>query len=244
LTFPQNYGNAELAGKQVIFFCKLVYIGDKAAGAYTADTITVEMVNTILGKKEGEAFASLDECFARIRKGMEQQRETTLRNAKSEAIFKEFLAKAVIPTVPDEMLEAYVNSVISSYLSQFVDVYNNNKPYYEYYFGSVLPSEQVVAAYLGYKTEDYREKMKADVAPAVKQEMIFWYYVQEERITLTEEEIAAKRAEYIELYGESVFNGISDSMIREQFLRDKFIEDQIATMKEKGNLTYTPATQK
>ena len=244
LTFPPNYDNADLAGQQVIFFCKLVYLGDKAAGAYTADTISVEMVNTIMGKKGEAAYTSLDECFDRIRTGLEKQRSVALRNAKSEAIFKQLLERAIIPTVPDEMLNAYVDSVISSYLSQFVNIYNSNKAYYEYYFGSALPSEQVVAAYLGYKTEDYREKMKTDVAPAVKQEMIFWYYVQEESITLTDEEMAAMRAEYIDLYGASIFEGIADSMIREQFLRDKFVEDQIATMEEKGNIAYTPATEK
>jgi trigger factor len=240
LTFPSNYGNADLAGQDVIFFCKLVYIGNKSAGAYTADTISVELVNEIMGMSAEKAYKSLDECFARIREGMEQERDIALRNAKATAIFNEFLKRATIPTVPDEMLTAYIDSVLSSYLNQMVDMYNNNPMYYSYYFGTAKPSEKVVAAYLGYKTDDYREKMKADVTSAVKQEMIFWYYVQIEEITLSEQEIADMREKYIKLYGASVFEGLSDSVIKEQFIRDKFVDGQIAYMEEKNNITYKP----
>ena len=238
LTFPQNYGSTDLAGQDVIFFCKLVYIGNKAGGAYTADTISVELVNEIMGVSADHAYQSLDECFDRIRRGLEQQRETSLRNAKADAIFQEFLKRAAIPTVPDEMLTAYIDSVISTYLSQFVDLYNNSPVYYSYYFGTTPPSEKVVAAYLGYKTDDYREKMKADVTSAVKEEMIFWYYIHTEGITLSEQEIADMREKYVELYGASVFEGISEDVIYEQFIRDKFVDDQIAAMEERGNITY------
>ncbi|MBQ8351796.1 MAG: hypothetical protein IJY20_07125 [Clostridia bacterium] len=218
----------------------MIYIGDKAAGPYTVDTIPVSRVNELLQISEEKAYKTIDECLDRIRRGLEQTRENELRNAKSAAIFTEFLSHAAIPTVPDTMLDAYIDSVISTYLYQMVELYNNSPVYYAYYFGTALPSEKVVAAYLGYKTDDYRDKMKADVTTAVKQEMVFWYYVQVENIALSEEEIVAKRAEYIELYGESIFDGVDEDVIYEQFIRDKFVEDQIAVMEEKGNITYKP----
>ena len=55
---------------------------------------------------------------------------------------------------------------------------------------------------------------------------------------LTEEEIAARRAEYVENSGEEIFEGVTEEVVYEQFLRDKFIEEQIAVMEEKGNITY------
>lgn len=238
LTFPENYGNAELAGQAVVFFCKLAYIGDKTAGAYTADTITVELVNDIMGLTGENAYLSLEDCLTRVRTGLEQTRETTLRNAMADAIFSELVTKANIPTVPQEMRSAYVDSLISSYLSQFVDLYNNNYTYYTYYFGNAAPSEKVVAAYLGYTTDDYRAKMEEAVIPAVKQEMIFWYYVQSENITLSQEEIDAMRAEYTERYGASIFTGVSDNVVYEQFLRDKFVEGQITVLKANNNIIY------
>ena len=243
LSFPTNYGNAELAGKGVIFFCKLIYIGDVAAGAYTADNISVEMVNTLLNISGENAYASLEDCFTRIREGLEKTQKTELRNAKASAIFSELLKKAQIPTVPDEMLTTYVDSVISTYLRDFVEMYNNKYDMYSYYFGTTPPSERLVAVYFGYQTEDYRDKMKADSVNTVKQEMIFWYFVQTEEITLSESEIAARRADYVEQYGEAIFEGVTDEVIYEQFLRDKFVEDQIAVMEEKGNITYKPAEE-
>lgn len=241
LTFPASYGSAELAGQAATFFCKLVYIGDAAAGAYTADTITVEYVNKILNLSGDRAYESLDACFAKVREGLEKERETSLYNAKSNAIFKELSTRAIMNTVPDEMLTAYVNSVISTYLADMVDLYNNYPSYYANMFGTTKPSEALVAAYLGYQGTDYMTQMKADAAPAVKNEMIFWYFVQTEGIALTDAEREAKREEYIALYGESVFDGIDEKTIEEQFLRDKFVSDLIKELDEKGSITYTPA---
>lgn len=238
LTFPESYSNTELAGQAVVFFCKLAYIGDKEAGAYTADTITVELVNDIMGLTGENAYRSIEECLTRVRTGLEQTRETTLRNAMADAIFEELVANASIPTVPQEMCSAYVDSLLSSYLSQFVDLYNNNYTYYSYYFGNAAPSEKVVASYLGYTTDDYHAKMEEAVIPAVKQEMIFWYYVQTENITLSQEEIDTMRADYTERYGASIFTGVSDDVVHEQFLRDKFVEGQIAVLKANNNIIY------
>ena len=45
VTFPENYGNADLNGKEVIFFCKLYNIGDTST-YYTHENIDVYMLNS------------------------------------------------------------------------------------------------------------------------------------------------------------------------------------------------------
>ena len=243
LSFPENYGNTELAGQPVIFFCKLLYIGDVSAGAFTADTISVDYVNAILNLSGEHAYPSLEACFAQIKKGMEQNRETTLYNAKANAIFAELAAKASIPSVPDEMLTTYVESVLSTYLADMVDMYNNYPSYYASMFGTATPSKELVAQYLGYKDADYMTAMKTDATPAVKNEMIFWFFVQQEELSLSEAEIAERRAEYVEKYGESIFTGVTDEVIYEQFLRDKFVGDLIEDLEAKGHITYAVAEE-
>ena len=120
-------------------------------------------------------------------------------------------------------------------------MYNRYPEYYKAYFGTEKPSRKLVITYLQYSEDTYMEEMKKDATDAVKSEMAFWYLIQLDNVTLTEEEIAERREEYIDLYGEAVFDGISDRMIREQFLRDKFLSQLIDELKEKGNITYTTA---
>ena len=69
--------------------------------------------------------------------------------------------------------------------------------------------------------------------------MIFYYIVQREGISLREEEIAAAKEKYIGLYGSSVFDGIAESEIYDQFLRDKFIDGMIEELDAAGRVTYT-----
>ncbi len=239
LTFPQNYQEQSLRGQPVIFFCQLLYIGDEAAGPYTADTISVEMVNALLGLTGEQAYKSMEDCMQRVREGLDAKRSWQLFQAQSAAVYEKLSAQAIIPTVPDEITEACVRAALSQYLYDLIDMYNNYPDYYAAQFGTAVPTERLIANYLGYTDEDYMTPMKQTVLPSVKGDMIFWYFVQQENITLTEQEIEARMATYTAQYGANFFDGIELSLIKEQFLRDKFAEEMIREIEQRGNLTYT-----
>ncbi len=238
LSFPERYQNADLAGAPVVFFCRLFYIGDPGAGTYRADNTDIATVNTILGLTGEDAYESMEQCLGRIRDGLQQKRASALYSAKSDAIMTKLSEMATVSSVPDEFLTHYVNTCIDEYFGQLNDLYNRYPAYYQARFGDAAPSRETVIRYLGYRTDTYMTEMKKDAVDAVKKEMIFYYIVQREGISLSEEEIAAAKEKYIGLYGSSVFDGIEESEIYDQFLRDKFIDGMIEELDAAGHVTY------
>ena len=244
LSFPANYNNKDLAGQSVVFFCAISYIADVSAGdkspTWTADNITVELVNDILGLSGEDAYPTLDECMKRIREGLEGERESAIRSAKQAALWEALIDKATI-TLTDEISEAYINDYLNDRLSDMQYLYENNMTYYYYYFGTTAaPTMTALIQYLGYAPDNYMTSMKSDAEQAIKQELVFWYLVRTEGITLTDEEIAKKKAEYIEDYGESVFDGYSEDDIYEQLLFDGFTTDLLKYLEENDRITVKP----
>lgn len=248
LVFPSNYSNTSLAGKTVVFFCAVIYIGDLTGGAtaptFNADNISAEMVNTILGLEGENAYPDMDSCMKRIREGLEGDRDNELRSAKQTAIWKALIEKANV-TVTDEISETYINNYLADRLADLQYLYENNPSYYYYYLGTTTaPTMTLLVQYLGYSADNYMDAMKTDAAEAIKQELIFWYLVRKENMLMTDAEVAAKKQEYIDDYGENVFDGYSEDAIYQQFLFDKFNTEFLKYLEENNRITYTPAEEK
>lgn len=242
LCFPESYGSAELAGKEVIFFCRLSYIGDKALGLYGKESITVERLNELLGLAEERAYASVDDCLSEIRRGLVRSRDNTLYNEKANAIYMTLATKATFPKLPDAALTDYVQKFLDAQVAELQKLYEESPAYYAYYFGNEEPSASLVAAYFGYSRDNYMSEMKADCTDAVKAELCYYYLLRHYEVTLTPDEVSAALEKYVDLYGENVFEGLSDQEMLEQFLRDKITEGLIAYLEENDRITYQTTT--
>lgn len=241
LTFPAAYGSAELAGQEVIFFCRLCYIGDKNLGLLNKDTVTLPLLNDLLGLSGEDAYPSIDACLASIRDGLVRSRENNLYNQKATAIYTALAEAAVFPQLPDAALALSVRQFLDRQLAEFRYLYETSPQYYQYLFGNEAPSDALVASYYGYSRDNYMTEMKEDCIPAVKAELVYYYLLRTYAVSLSEGEIAAARQKYIDLYGESIFEGLSDAEIHAQFLRDKVTEGLIDYLEENGRIAYTSA---
>lgn len=239
VTFPVPYGNAELEGKEVIFFCRLFYIADTAKAPLNADTVTVEELNAILGMEGESAYPSIEACREKVRSDLEKMRTQEDYEAHAAALHNKLTEIATFRGTPDAALEYYALSWLSQNMEEIKKMYKESPSYYAYYFGEEKPSLAVLLDYYGYDHKTYLSKMKEEALPAVRGQLVFWSIVRAEGMTLTEAEIAQRRADFIEKYGENVFDGVSEERILEQFLYDKFTETAIAHLKEKGAITYT-----
>lgn len=241
LRFPDDYGSAELAGQDVIFFCRLFYIGDPSLGTLTAATATVEQVNAILGLTGDRAYEDVAACLARIREGLEAERESALYQKKTEALLTALREAATYHTLPAPALRAYAETVIDGYLADMWEMYQSQPYLYYTYFGTLdAPSEALLATYFGYASpEAHLAALLVEVAPHVKNELVYWSLVRAEGLSLTDADRAASREKYIALYGEDVFDGVEESVIEDQFLRDKFVWQALSYLDEQGQITYT-----
>ncbi len=239
LTFPEQFGNAALAGKDVIFFCRLFYIADTAKPALNADTVTVQELNAIIGAEGEGAYPSVAACREKVKADLEELREQEEYEAHAAALHNKLTEIATFKATPDAALEYYALSWLSQNMEEIKKLYEESPSHYAYYFGEGKPSLAALLDYYGYDHKTYLSKMKEEALPAVRGQLVFWSIVRAEGITLTEQEILERRADFIKKYGENVFDGVSEERILEQFLYDKFTETAIEYLKDRGAVTYT-----
>lgn len=240
LTFPATYGNEELAGKEVIFFCALGYIGDTAK-KITTENATGELINEILGLTGENAYEDVEACLDKIREGMETDNENTLRKAEVNAVWTALVDMAEL-TVTDPIASAYINIVLDEYLGEMKYIYDTDLAYYSYIFGTTAaPTRDTVINYLGYTADNYFAQMKTAADTAIRREMVFWYVVRQENYSLSDGRFAELKEEYKEKYGAEVFAGYTDDGIYDILLQETYFHEFVDRLKEEGRVTYTEA---
>lgn len=240
VTFPANYGNEELKGQPATFFCDLVYIGD-GQNPYTWDTMTVDLVNRFLGLSGENAYTSMQACYDKIKDGMESDARKSFEEARLSAMWEKIVAAAAFTSVPTDAVGAYLQQWLASKLDEANYYYYNYPSYYQYMYATNMePTADIILRCMDetMNSQNYVQKLTAVATPAVKQEMVYYYILQTEAVTLTEEEYNTRRAGYLEKYGPTIFNGVDDSVVRDQFLYDKICESLITGYEEGGKITY------
>lgn len=110
VTFPENYGSAELAGQQVVFRFTVNYICKTAA---TVDGLTDEVV------KENFDYDSV----AEYRKAMKAELEENVNAQKTSdirsAVINTVVANATISGYPEEIVSQRKEAYLESYATQY-----------------------------------------------------------------------------------------------------------------------------
>ena len=244
LRFPEEYREQSLAGQEVIFFCALGYIGDVSDGddspTWTYDLLDVDMVNFILGLTGSNAYPNMESCLAKIRDGMKEEAYLSQLSEKKEALWKAWEEMTVKLEVPDAAAETYIQEILEERYAEMEALYESSPEYYYYIFGTTsAPTMTALIQYMGYNMNNYMEEMKEDAMPAIRQELLYWYLVRAENYTLSDAELQATRTEFEERYGENVFDGYEEEVIRDLLIREKFTEDFLTRMEENGQIQYT-----
>ena len=236
LTFPTNYGSTELAGKDVVFFCKLFYIGYPGGGVYTADTMKdVNLLNLILGLTGEDAYTSMDDCFAKIRTYLEDNLKANAMEQVTYDLFAEIVKMATFRNIPANLVTEYIDDWFEN---RFAYLQQTNPQLYAYYFDPTNPSRATLAGLYGYG-EDYMEVLTEEANSSIRQEMVFRYIVQLENCEITDEDYKKWDAKYKEVYGDNYANGVDKNDIYDRMLRDKLTEALVAIAEERGNVTRT-----
>ena len=166
LTFPEDYHNTELAGKDVIFKVYVLYIDEKTPAEYNEKFITDTFGYSTTESDVKAAFEKYlkDEYLPSLKKQEIQN-----------AVWEKMTENAKIKGYP----KGEVDRIYSNYESEY-------KQYYEQYFTKTYSSFEVfMTAYYGsgWKTQ-FEEQSKNDVA----KNLIYHYIAQNEGMTVSEEE--------------------------------------------------------
>ena len=172
VTFPEEYQNEELAGKEVVFHVVITHIVQYDVPVYDLAFIT----DTLKYKFEKSFYASdearFEEFEAVVREELVASNAESLLNAKSDALWTYLIEKATFTWLP----ETEVNYYYTNYVEELKSIYN-------YYSASSINGEEFKAAYptvdkfaiayLGLKSDaNWLDDMKRRAEDIVKKDMV------------------------------------------------------------------------
>ena len=169
VTFPENYGEEKLNGKEATFKVKINSISQKVVPELTEDWI-----------KENTSCKTIDEYRASTRKSLEEQAKNQAESEKSTRVIKEIYNNTEFSNYPEEELNLYTDRIRSQY--EYLAATNG------------MSLEDYVVA-CGKSVEEY-EKYVTDTAQySTGVDVIMYHIANTENLSLSDKEYEEKAKE-------------------------------------------------
>lgn len=217
VTFPENY-NAELAGKDAIFYVVIEYVVQydipELTDAFVKDTLKYEHKGDDLPDEEGALVAAYK---ASIKKSME---ESALASAEQTAY-----AKAMEQLMEKLTFTAYPEGEVEYYYDTYIDEFEYYYSYYKTLYGYSSLDEFAVD-YMGLeKGADWKAELTKSCQQTVQQSILVHAIAEIEGIEqVTDEEFKAELDYLVEYYKQYNYTA---EYIREQMGDDAIKESAL-----------------
>jgi trigger factor len=210
LTFPEDYGQEDLAGKPVIFTITLKEIKERELPELD-DDFAQEASND-----EFKTFAELKES---LEKQYQEKAENDTKQNIYSAIIEELLKHTTID-LPQTLMEEEIQTILMQTARQIESYGMDVKQFF---------TRETVSR--------MRETAASEASKNLHSTLILENIAQQESITLTDEEIEAKKAEIREsLKQGEVDEEKLDKFVKEDLLADKTLE----WLREKNEIELVP----
>ena len=128
LTFPENYGNTDLAGQPVVFNVTINKIVEKQDITY--DNMTDEYV-AYVNDKASLGYDTVDEMKTDARNYLESSKESSKKSAIRSAVMDKLGEVCTVKELPDGLLDARMEEVMAQYESYYCSDGSSLKDYVE-----------------------------------------------------------------------------------------------------------------
>ncbi|MDC7280195.1 FKBP-type peptidyl-prolyl cis-trans isomerase [Butyrivibrio fibrisolvens] len=162
VTFPQDYGNADLAGQTVIFTFQVNYI---AKAIDSKEALTDEIVSDKFG------YDTVDAYMDALKEQYTASLENNLKSDKQTAVLNAVLNNSKVSKVPEDLLQARVDMYLSVYDKQYQSYGTTAKEYFES---------------MGQDYDAYVESMKTSIQESTETELILEAIAKAEGIEIDE----------------------------------------------------------
>ena len=225
VTFPENYGSSELAGKDAIFYVAVQYAVQYTIPAYTRDTVE----NTLQYEGEKDFYASdaayLSEFEGYVKTYLESDIAEDLEYEKINALWNYLTEHATCQNLPQLELDYYYGA----YMEEI-------EYYYDYYsaYGGTSFKEQYpdfdtfAKSYMGVEADgDWKAELNKLCEDMVKKDMITHAIAEMEGMeTISDEEFKAEVQYWVDYYygymtEEEILTNMGEDVIREGALAEK-----------------------
>lgn len=209
-TFPENYGNADLAGKETIFKIKLHEIKKKELPALDDEFA-----------KDVSEFDTLEEYTKSVKERLEKSKETTAK-AEKETKAVDALCENVEVEIPEPMVHNQIHQMIHEFEQNLA------------YQGMTLEQYKQI---LNIDDKALHEQFEASAIKDIKLKLALEVILKEENLEVTMDEINARIDELATTYGNDAEplkkNPNVINYMTEKLRQEKAIEVVVSNVVEK-----------
>lgn len=212
VTFPNDYHEAKLAGKEAVFAIKLHEVKQRVVPTLSDDFVkdlNLEGINTV------------EEYKAHVKADLEKEKKERNANQVSNLAIEQATANATFE-VPEEMVKEESERLMENSTRQIKQ--------YGLDFDTYLQ-------YMGKTKEDYEKELDAEALRTVRSQLVIEAIAKAENLQATPEEVEAKYLEIVEQYKsqnvtlEQAKAAIPSSAVTEEVLFRKAIDLIVSNVK-------------
>ena len=222
LTFPENYGSTELAGKDVVF---TVTINSVKRAPELTDALVAEI---------SDEYKTVEEYRNSIKEQLETQNKSDQHTQELNDLVAAAYENATVNDYPQEMIDYQLESVTSYY-----------KSYAEQYG---MEYADFLEQQVGMTEEEFVKQMTETVKKSLGQEMVLRAIAETENVEISDEKFQEKASEYAQQMGstdvDAFIKQYGKSTIMASILQDEavdILEKNAVVKNADGTLAETTA---
>ncbi|MDL2295799.1 trigger factor [Lachnospiraceae bacterium OttesenSCG-928-E19] len=177
VTFPEEYQNAEVAGKDAVFAIKLHSI-QKTVIPELSDELVAEI---------SEESKTVEEYKKEVKETLQESNDKTAKQTLEDEVWNALLEKVEVKEYPKEDLEKSV----ASYRSQYEQMAE--------YYG--VEWEEFLTSYMNVDEEGFTEQLEESARTSLKGSMALELIAEKEKLIPSEKEFQEKYETYATDYG-------------------------------------------
>lgn len=177
VTFPEDYGNADMAGKEAVFTVTI-----KSISVQNLPELNDELVKSVSEKSK-----TVEEYRKEVKKSLEDANKTTAEENLKSSAWEALMANVEVKKYPQKDLKSMIEKIRTQY-EQMAE-------YYQVEFSEFLQT------YLQMDEDTFNSQLSKAAKDQVKQDLAVNLIAEKEKLTPTEKELEKKYKEYAEQYG-------------------------------------------
>lgn len=227
VTFPEDYGNEQLNGKEAVFEVIVEY-----AIQYTIPTYDRNFVEKTLQYEPQKDFyasdkALLTEFEAYVKTFLEEQNKQNILYAQTNALWTHLTSEITCRNLPESELRFYYDSYVSE-IEYYYEMYKS----YDASFATMYPDvDSFAVVYMGLsKGADWKVELTHMSEMLVKKDMISHAIAEAEGMeTVSEEEYKAQVAYWVSQYQGYMTEAEIIKSMGELYLREAAFSEKMGT---------------
>ena len=208
LTFPENYGNADLAGQAVVF---------KVTVNSVSKIVPPELTDELVAEMGFDGVNTVAEFRAYVTDSFEKSAENSYENTLRDRVLKQIYSGTTFATqdVPANLYNYYISQVQSTDQNR-ADQYG-------------VTLQQYVSGFYGMEYEEYISNIEAQAKEMTQDALICEKIARMEKISVTDKEIQESKQNDVEKYGYSSVEEF-DSVVDELDYKNYLIEIKVVDL--------------